>query len=228
MQTWPFALFVWNVARFFNVVGSPRPIGSKFDIGIDRNIGHRAITSGLEFNNYRSIWLEVTQSNTFGLNFQSGSIARIETLLCEIVGSSGFAGIKNQPYQSNEFQNRQANFQTFFELLLGIILMGWGWFWWKGLYPHPDGVTGYILACIAGFLLLCHGCCRHTSDWLISCTKFFVRKSTSVRTRATSSCRRTFPEKSFCNSPCIHPNAREYPARRPQWPHSPRWMQIAH
>ena len=68
--------------------------------------------------------------------------------------------LEEQADNREYFKETLPVFQTLFYFLLGLLLFGWGWFRWKGLYYYPDGLVGYILAsiaCIIGVIVWWYG-----------------------------------------------------------------------
>jgi hypothetical protein len=79
-----------------------------------------------------------------------------EGLLGEIIGSLSFADVKEQSEKSKNFKEHLPPLKALAAFLSGFLFIGWGWGWWKGIYHHPYGASGYILAsfaCIMGVVL---------------------------------------------------------------------------
>lgn len=70
------------------------------------------------------------------------------------------SNVEEQSDDREHFKESLPYFPTLLYFFLGLFLFGWGWFRWKGIYYHPDGLVGYILAtiaCVAGILIWWYG-----------------------------------------------------------------------
>jgi hypothetical protein len=87
-------------------------------------------------------------------------MAYVQGITGNSVGYMRFPNVEEQTDDRQYFKESLPIFPTLLYFLLGLLLFGWGWFRWKGLYYYPDGPIGYILAsvaCIAGIIVWWYG-----------------------------------------------------------------------
>jgi hypothetical protein len=60
--------------------------------------------------------------------------------------STGFTGIPSYDNKRKDIGEKYKPLPPLLELSASFIFLWWGLGWWKGLYFHPCGIGGYILA----------------------------------------------------------------------------------
>src|SRR5439155_19363367 len=92
--------------------------------------------------------------------FDKIGVGLLNSLLGEIVGPASFANIEKQSEKRKYFDYKLPPLKALIAFFFGFLFVGWGWGWWKGIYHHPYGAAGYILAsisCIVGVMLWWRG-----------------------------------------------------------------------